>query len=167
VSGGAKTAAPRPLAVCRSYDDLRRAIAAFCADQGITRQDLDADAGLTDGHAGKLLAPRTLRRAIKRFGDVSFGRVLDALDLEIVLQVRADAAERTKPPSDALGDACSEQPHPQDWRRKRGTGWARRMAARRALLLPPKRRKEIARKAALARWQRRNASTPGSKTPPA
>jgi len=165
MSDQAKAVALRPLAVCHSYDDLRRAIVAFCADQGVTRQQLDLDAGLGDGHASKLLSPRTAQRALKRFGGSSFGRVLDALDLEIVLQLRADAEVYGEQPNNACDDASAtpdaaaqidRQPHPVDWRRKRGPGWGRRMAARRALLLTPEQRSASARTAARARWHHHN-----------
>lgn len=53
---------------------------------------------IADGHAAKLLAPaatsRRLLKAARRFGIVSLGRVLDALDLEIVVRVRDEAPPR-------------------------------------------------------------------------
>lgn len=166
VSDQARTAAPQPIAVCRRYDDLRRAIVAFCADNGITRQELDARAALADGHSAKLLAPRTVRRAIRRFGNVSFGRVLEALGLEIVLQVRPDAAEavaREKLSNRASDNASEQKTAPQDWRRNRGSAWGRRMAARRALSQTAEQRRASARKAAQARWGRRQSTTaPGT-----
>ena len=57
----------RQLAVCRTYEELRDAIAAYCAQYTITRQELDHRAGLADGHSAKLLAPAT----VKRFGSTS------------------------------------------------------------------------------------------------
>jgi hypothetical protein len=142
----------RQIATVRTYDGLRKALSDYCARAEITRAKLDVEAGLADGHAAKLLAPaagRRLGRAVRHFGIVSLGRVLDALGLELIVQVRADAV-RDLAAADASADA-SDAPHPKDWRRRRGTGWAQRMNGRRALLLPPARRSEIAREAAQAR----------------
>jgi hypothetical protein len=121
----------RVVATCRTYHDLRRAIADHCARNGITREALDVAAGLADGHSAKLLAPRNARRfgqAIKRFGSVSLGRVLDALELEIVLRVRDDAQAADLQQDHAPDDARDVAPARQDWRRNRGSAWGRRMA---------------------------------------
>lgn len=141
----------RPIAVVRSYDDLRRALQMWCTHIGMTRVELDEQAGLADGHSGKLLAPR----AVKKFGNVSLGRVLAATGLVLVLATDVDA----QPTGDACDDACdtggATQPH--HWRSAKGRAWARRMAARRALKLTAGERSAIARKAAQARWQRQRS----------
>jgi hypothetical protein len=150
---------PRPIAICHNYNQLRAAIAAFCAGQRITRAQLDAGAGLADGHSSKLLGGG----AVRSFSRVTLGRVLDALELEIVLQVRAEAVLRAELQKHADENACDGKPARQDWRRNRGRAWGKRMAARRALLLTRGQRSAIARKAAAARWQ----TTKGSANPPA
>jgi hypothetical protein len=139
---------PQQIAVCRNYDQLRAALAAFCTRYGITRTMLDVDAGIADGHSGKLLGPA----AAKVFGRVSLGRVLDALELEIVVQIRADAVLHAEQQKHADGHACENKPASRDWRRSRGRAWGKRMAARRALLLTSAQRRAIARRAAQARW---------------
>ncbi len=144
---------PQPIAVLRSYDDLRRALAEWCASIGMTREQLDVDAGLANGHAGKLLSPR----AVKKLGNVTLGRVLAATGLVLVLAKDVDAQ-----PVDACDDACDVKAprRGQHWRSVKGRGWARRMAARRALKLTAEQRSAIARKAAETRWQRQPSKTP-------
>jgi hypothetical protein len=138
----------RQLATCQTLEQLRDAIAAYCEQHQITRQALDKRAGLADGHSGKLLAPTS----VKRFGSTSLRWMLAALDLEIVLQVRSKTDLST---ADACVDASERKPSPHDRRRKRGSGWGKRMAARRALALTQGQRSASARKAAQARWQRK------------
>src|SRR5579862_1837204 len=113
----------RPIALARSYADLRRIIADWCAQTGMTRAELDAEAGLADGHAGKLLSDK----ASRRLGAVTFGRVLAAAGLVLIVAVDPDAPPRPAKPDKAGG---SQAKH---WRRQRGSGWGRRMAAMRAL----------------------------------
>jgi hypothetical protein len=150
---------PRPLAICRSYHDLRRAIVDWCERIGMSRAELDLKADLAEGHSGKLLAPR----AIKKFGAVSLGRVLAAAGLVLIVAVEPEADDvdvdlRERVAAAASGSA-SERTHGQrpgeHWRSIKGTAWARRMNGRRALKLSPARRREIARQAAQARWRRR------------
>ena len=144
-SAQAPDTAPRPIATVRSYDDLRRVVAEHCASLGMSRAELDAEAGIADGHAAKLLA----RRARKKLGMVSLGRVMAAVGL--VLQVAID------PDAQSLPQARPPREPRQHWRQKRGTGWGKRMAARRALALSAERRSEIGRIAAQARWQRKRS----------
>jgi hypothetical protein len=150
----------RHLAVCRTLEQLRDAIAAYCEQHEITRQVLDRRAGLADGHSGKLLSPTS----VKKFGSTSLRWVLAALDLEIVLRVR-EAPGPHGPPDDAHVAAYERKPHPKDWRRNRGERWGKRMAARRALVLSDNERSDIARRAAQARWQRRKEALQSPEQP--
>ena len=138
-------ATPRPIGTARSYDDLRRIVAEHCASIGMTRAELDAEAHIADGNAAKALA----RRARKRLGWVTLGRVMAAvgLVLQVAIDPEAQAAPQARP-------ARAPRDH---WRRQRGSAWGKRLAARRALALSAERRSEIARNAARARWQRRQA----------
>jgi hypothetical protein len=149
MNNGNDHALPRQIAVCRSFEELRNAIAAFCEQQRVTRRDLDRRAGLAEGHSGKLLSPR----ARKKFGSVSFRWVLAALDLEIVVQRRPDAAATAIEQNHADVNASERKPAPNDWRRNRGSAWGKRMAARRALTMTAEQRSASARKAAQARWE--------------
>jgi hypothetical protein len=156
----------RPIALARSYADLRRIIADWCSQTGMTREQMDQDAGLTSGHAGKILSDK----ASRRLGIVTLGRVIAAAGLVLVVAVDPDAPPRpAKPGRKANGNQAKH------WRRQRGSGWGRRMAAWRALKLTPEQRSESARTAALARWsgKRRRRTTrhtsdtaTGSTTPP-
>jgi hypothetical protein len=141
---------PRPIATVRSIEEFCDAIAAYCAAHGITRAQLDQRAGLADGHSSALLSPK----AAKKFGPVSFRWVLAALDLELTLQRRADAPPITNGQNHAHVDAHGRKPARQDWRRTYGSAWGRRMTGLRMLVTTREQRREIARRAAIARWQR-------------
>ena len=138
--------AAQPIAIVRSYADLRRAVADWCDHIGMTRAGLDTEAALADGHSSKLLSAR----AIKKFGNVTLGRVLAATGTVLVLAQDGDAAPAYA--GDASEDASEQRKH---WRTNKGPAWGRRMAALRALKQSAAERSEIARKAAQARWQRR------------
>jgi hypothetical protein len=141
-SAHAVAGTPQPIGTVRSYDDLRRIVAEHCARLGMTRAELDIEAGIADGHAAKLLA----RRARKKLGMVTLGRVMAAVGL--VLQVAID------PDAQAAPQARPARAPRRHWRQQRGSSWGKRMAARRALKLSADQRSEIARNAAQARWQR-------------
>src|ERR1700722_12997759 len=81
---------PPPLGVAHSFDDVRRFVADHCDRVGMSRMELDGEAGLTDGHSAKLLA----RRARKRLGPVSLGRVLAAAGLVLIVAIDPDAPPR-------------------------------------------------------------------------
>jgi len=117
---------PRPL--IRNYDDLQAAVRARSTELGMTRADLDARAGLADGHAGKLLG----RRQVKRFGNITLGLVLGALGSALVL-VEDNEATAAAPINAS----------------------ARILAKRRAVTQTPDQRSAAARKAAAARWRKR------------
>ena len=131
------------LGVARSFDDVRRIVAEHCERIGMTRGELDAEAGLADGHAGKLLA----RRARKRLGPVSLGRVIAAAGLVLIVALDPDAPPRAS--------TAATKPRPLHWRHRRDSAWGKRMAALRALKLSAPRRIEIGRMGAQARWQRK------------
>ena len=147
-SACAASVAPRPIGTARSYDDVRRIVAEHRASIGMTRAELDAEAGIADGNAAKALA----RRARKRLGWVTLGRVMAAVGL--VLQVAID------PDAQALSQACPARAPRSHWRHQRGPAWGKRMAARRSLKLSADQRSAIARKAAQARWSRRKEEAP-------
>jgi hypothetical protein len=113
----------------------------------MTRAELDAEAGLADGHAGKLLSDRPR----KKLGIVTLGRVMAATGLVLIVADDPDA----QAPSQASPTSKSRSTH---WRTNKGTSWGRRMAARRALKLTTEQRSSIARKAAQARWQRQQTA---------
>jgi hypothetical protein len=145
----------RPVAIARTYRDLQNALRTRSDELNMTRAALDQRAGLADGHASKLLAPR----ARKRLGKVSFELVLAALGLAVVVVEDSEAVEHLERQIEvvpACESACEKPPH---WRSTKGSAWGRRMAARRALKLTAAERTAIARKANRAR-QAKAAATP-------
>lgn len=140
---------PRPIAIVRSYTELQRTVVAWCEQIGMTRAELDVEAGLAEGHAGKLLA----RRARKRLGFVSLGRVMAGAGLVLIVAIDPEFTPESR------SHARSHVQH-KHWRHNRGPAWGRRMAALRTLKQSAAERSASARKAAQARWQRRQAASP-------
>jgi hypothetical protein len=149
MSDAGDNATLRPIAVVRDYDGMRASITNWCAQQGITRAELDARAGLTDGHSGKLLSARRIRK----FTNATLGPVLAATGLVLIVAQDPESDLRDCRQPNA-SDNASATPR-RHWRTHKGTAWARRMNGRRTLKLTADRRREIARRAAQARWQRR------------
>jgi hypothetical protein len=142
----------QPLAIARGYEAIRAGIAAWCQAERISRMELDARARLTDGHAGKILSPR----ATKKLGRRTFGAVLHATGLALVLVRDDEALALIEQQLAASKPASMPQPH---WRRSRGTTWGRRMAGWRNLKLTREQRSDIARNAAQVRWSRAKNET--------
>jgi transcriptional regulator with XRE-family HTH domain len=69
-------------AIVRSYDDLRRAIAARRRELGLSQRDVDHRAGLTDSHLSKIEC------GVRHFGDLTLGLVLETLGLVLVVRPR-------------------------------------------------------------------------------
>jgi hypothetical protein len=67
----------------RDYDGLRALINARRVELRMRLLDLDHDAGLQNGYAGKIFC------GMKNFGPGTLGPILDALDVEIVLMPRS------------------------------------------------------------------------------
>lgn len=135
------------LAVVRDYAALRRAVADWCAATGITRTELDARAGLAEGHSNKLLAPK----AVKKFGSLTFGPVLNATGLALIVVQDDEALAVIEQQLKASETASARRPH---WRQRKDGAWSRRMNGKRTLKLTAQQRSDIARKGAQARWQR-------------
>jgi len=149
----AAAGALQPIATVRSYDDLRRAVANHCDRVGMSRMELDAEAGLTDGHSAKLLSAR----ARKKLGIVTLGRVMAAAGLVLIVAIDPDAPHRDLNAS-KLVSRSRRYDRTKHWRRDRkSSAWGKRMAALRALKLSGPQRSQIARNAALARHRRRAA----------
>src|SRR5258706_4189407 len=69
------------LKIISTYDDLVEGVRERCDEMGMTRNELDHQAGLADGHAGKLLCHSQL----KRFGIRSLGFVLGGIGCKLAL----------------------------------------------------------------------------------
>lgn len=148
----APNGAANHLGVARSYADIARIIADYCEYIGMSRTTLDAEAFIGSGHAAKALA----RRARKRLGWTTLGRVMDALGL--VLIVARDPAAHILGSTIASRNGSSRDRH---WRNVKGPAWGRRMSAMRNLKLPGSRRTEIARHAAQVRHRGAGAAPAG------
>ncbi|HTC04896.1 MAG TPA: hypothetical protein VK749_15945 [Xanthobacteraceae bacterium] len=149
----AATAALRSIALARSYSDVQRAIADHCENIGMSRAELDHEADIAIGNSSKALA----RRARKRLGWVTLGRVLAAAGLVLIVAIDPDAPHRDLNAS-KLASRSRRYDRTKHWRRDRSSSaWGKRMAALRALKLSGPERSEIARNAALARHRRRAA----------
>jgi hypothetical protein len=87
------SATPRMLAAARmisDYTEFVEAIRDRADELGMTRLELDHQAGIQSGYSGKLLS----RNHIKGFGKLSLGPVLGALGLRLVLM--EDTAQTQK-----------------------------------------------------------------------
>ena len=146
------------LGVARSYADIGRILADYCEHIGMSRTALDAEAFIGSGHAAKALA----RRARKRLGWTTLGRVMDALGL--VLIVARDPAAQIPASNVVSRNGNGRARH---WRNVKGPAWGRRMAAMRVLKLPGQRRTEIARHAAQVRHRHAGTSATPQPSPEA
>jgi len=149
------TDAPRPIATVRNYDEFKEALRARADELQMSRATIDAF-GLPAGHAGNLLAPVP----IKHIGPQSFGLLLTALGLKVVVVEDAEAFAiyaATAPKSKKQGDASGRMlPRKRRKAKQKYAGnkkWSQIMNARRSLILSEQRRKQIARKAAKKRWR--------------
>jgi hypothetical protein len=153
-SAHAVSSAPRSIGLARSYAELQRIVADYCEHTAMTRAELDAEAGIADGNSSKALA----RRARKRLGWVTLGRVLGAAGLALHVVIDPDTPQRDL---NASSSASRERySHAIHWRNVKGPAWGRRLAAKRALKLTATERSAIARKAAQARWSRAKNKPP-------
>jgi hypothetical protein len=148
----------RPLAVARSWDDLRSAFRARCEELSIARTTVDRIGGLPDGQASKLLAP--VRD--QEMGRISFPAMLGALGLAVVVVEDAEAIAKIRhrltprsPQHVNAGEAVlakRKRRLANNW--KANPEWGRIMRSRQLLKQGAQKRKQIARSAARARWRK-------------
>jgi hypothetical protein len=148
---------PRTLGVVKSYDDLHQLLRARAEELNVSRQTLDEAAGLTPGHASKLLSPTP----IKKLGAVTMTLMLQVLGVRLIAQEDVEALAQLKRfPTREVEVPARSVP----WGRK-GTQaivsmrFVRRIARAggqaRARALTAAQRSVIASQAAKARWRRR------------
>jgi hypothetical protein len=142
------------LARANSYEQLQKAMRARKIALNISNETLDNLAGI-DGHCGKMLADPPA----KKMGLISFGLILQALGLELLV---VEDAEQMRKLASRMVERCSSQvrmlaggkhgPITLVFSRR----YMRKLAVKgghtRKLKLQPWRRRQIARKAARARW---------------
>jgi hypothetical protein len=138
---------PRELGEVYSYTDLHRLMRLRAAELKISRSEIDRLAGLASGHAGKILAPRPLRRA----GDQTIPFLLPALGMKLIAVEDLQAVERIKTraePRDEGKDHSSVVILEFSRRHFRRIGRKGGQNSRR--FLSPKERTRLARRAGLA-----------------
>jgi hypothetical protein len=142
-----------PIAVCRSFEDLHRALRARAEALQIARDRLDEIAGIASGYSAKLLSDP----AAKNLGPISAFPMIGALGLAVALvedpsaMVRVNRAPKRNEHHVRNGGA--------HWRNTRAaaldylTKCARQGGIARAKALTAEQRSEIARVLNLVRWQ--------------
>jgi hypothetical protein len=148
--------------IIRTYAEFTDAIHARIVELRIPHLDVDRVAGLATGHTGKLVGPRPR----KFYGPISFDNHLATLGLMLVMQPDPDRPPRITNTRKLRGpDAKLTLASRQNTRyasemlnkmlheyRLRG---GRKTGRTRMQILSAKKRSEIARKAARARWNKR------------
>lgn len=86
------TAAPTILGTVSSYSDLHDIMRARADQLEVTRETIDAVAGLQPGYAAKLLAPKP----IKKMGDLTLGLMLPALGIKLIVVEDSEALEKVR-----------------------------------------------------------------------
>jgi hypothetical protein len=144
---------PRVLANVVSYQDMLDALRSRVAELQIAGEAFDAYAGLPVGYLSKLIGPKPARR----LGMISFQPVLAGLGLRLLVVEDAAATARLKSrlkPRNAsfvrtMPAAAGIVFTARMLKRIRRLGGQARMAQ-----LTPEQRRELARKAAAARWRK-------------
>lgn len=149
-----------PIAVCRSVEDLQRALRIRADFLKIARDDLDEIAGLARGHAAKLLCDPP----VKNLGPVSAFPMIGALGMAVVLIEDPSALARIKRhPHYRVRTETNVRNGKSHWRNAQGASIIETTFKKFGKLgalafmekVAPSRRIEIAKKAARARWRKR------------
>ena len=162
------TGEPRQLATVRSYDELLAALRARALELGATRKQIGFVAGLPDGYAATLLAPGPA----KSLGRTSFGPMLGALGLALVVIEDAEALARVR---HRLGNGQKSYmlnggknaPVIFKLSRKHMRKIAKLSAPARMKKMPKWKRSRVARQAARARWEKQRAAARAAGIAPA
>jgi hypothetical protein len=144
------------LGVITDYASLHEALRRRADQLRLSRTTLDSLTGLADGHSSKLLAlshPKIL-------GEKSFGVMLEALGLRLVVEEDPQALAKYAARCEPRAEHQVRNGHRSHKARIRRKAWlwnterARRAATARMAALTPRQRRRLARRAALARWQK-------------
>lgn len=138
-----------------NYDQFIEALRVRADKLGLTRETIDEVSGLQPGYSAKLLAPVPM----KTLGKLSFGLMLQALGLAIVLVEDGDAMGRFAGQYSARKRVVRAPGTHEilSYRisRRKLKRMARLGGKKRAQILTPKQRSRSARKAAHALWRKR------------
>ena len=137
-----------------SYEDLHRAMRQRANELGLSRESIDAIAGLQPGYASKLLSPRPIRK----LGALSMPLILPALGIKLIAVVdeqktaalQSRITTSTRRDSSVRGGTVHyefSRRHLKKIQRKGGANSRAYMSEKRA--------SEIGRLAARARWASR------------
>lgn len=140
------------LAIIRNMDDLQAALRLRAETLGVSRETIDSVSGMQSGYSAKLLAPRP----IKKIGPQSMALILPALGCALMLVEDAEAMAQ-------IGSRLIKRPFPN--RAHSGTvhfEFSRRHLRKIQRLggknsrknIGKRKRKQLARKAASARWHK-------------
>jgi len=145
----------RVIGIARDYAELAAAIRQRCNDLNVGYETLDYVAGLPLRYCAKLFSPLP----VKHIGATSLGPLLGALGLKLVVEIDQEQFERVKnrltPRKSSRATRQTHRGHPNARAPLVGnTEWAKIMNARRTVLLTPKTRSRLARRAARIRWKR-------------
>lgn len=159
--------AAEPLAI-RSTEDLLEAFAARKAELELSNDFVDEVGGLTRGHCDKVLGPT---RA-KRLSPMTLDLFLEVFALEIVVRPNAEAMARMETRwEQRKPDRVRIEPNRVSRRILRRAGplifkeMGKIGGQVRNHMLTPKHRRQIARKAARARWKRAKADPDKPRAP--
>jgi hypothetical protein len=149
----------RQLGIVSRYSDLHRIMRARAVELAISREALDDLAGLHHGYSAKLLAPKPIRK----LGDLSLSCVLPALAIRLIAVADPEALERisSRLVKRQAGNASHAEQHGGtvvfQFSRRYMRSIQRKGGTNSRKYLPPKKVKELARKAgragAAARWK--------------
>jgi hypothetical protein len=146
----------RVIAEIRGYHDFTDALRAWIAELGTTYESVNELAGLQDGYLAKLIA----QTPIRSFSRISLGNTLEALGVKLLLVVDAERLATMKPRYTPSKHNAVSGMHSQRIAIKRpfslfrgNPEMAKLVHARWMLQSSPRRRRQIARRAALIRWR--------------
>jgi hypothetical protein len=149
----AETHTPRQLAVLRTYQDAIQTLRARRDQLDVPHEIIDDIAGLPGGYTSKVLTPK---KPMKHIGPVSWN-VFEALGMSLVAIENGAALARSRRSHKwrqrRQDQMLAVEPYPQAPGRIT-TENASAMARKRAAALSAARRRQIARKAAQARWSK-------------
>lgn len=143
----------RPIGVVKCWADLVAIARARSLELGVSFQTIDELAGVADNYTSKLLSGE------RQFGQMSFDAVFGALGLDFVAVESREKMRRIekrlvhRKTTTRMHSADEHAPIKFKLTHKFMRKIARLAAAGRLRKIPPAQRSEIARRAALARWE--------------
>lgn len=151
----AMTNNPAVLAEVYRYTDLIDAMRARQNQLGISIETIEEISGLSKGLPAKILGPS----GIKNLGPMSFGVMLETLGLKLLVVPDPQAEQKMRGKwAKRVGHVANTHPISIERSQKRFPSnifraLSHRAAAARRVKIPAERRRQIARRAILARWR--------------